>query len=130
MFRSFAPLGLIAKFTPVPVPGRQTKGAGQGIDCPCYMLDGATDLSAPDFHAVHDDSWLAPVQILTAEELTGNPEPGSISCPSPLYPVYDRFVDQESNSQNDPCINEITLSAGMSTQPDYTVEENILLLLV
>jgi hypothetical protein len=64
------------------------------------MLDGATDLSATDFHAVHDDSWLAPVQILTAEELTGNPEPGSISCPSPLYPVYDRFVDQESNSQN------------------------------
>ena len=54
-------------------------------------------LSAPDFHAVHDDSWLAPVHILTAEELTGNPEPGSISCPSPLYPVYDRIVDQESN---------------------------------
>jgi hypothetical protein len=54
-------------------------------------------LFAPDFHAVHDDSWLAPVHILTAEELTGNPEPGSISCPSPLYPVNDRIVDQESN---------------------------------
>jgi len=54
-------------------------------------------LSAPDFHAVHDDSWLSPVHILTALELTGNPEPGSISCPSSLYPVYDRIVDQESN---------------------------------
>lgn len=33
-------------------------------------------------------------QDLTLEELTGNPRVGSISCPSPLIPIYDRVVNQ------------------------------------
>lgn len=36
---------------------------------------------------------------LTPQELTGSPEQGSISCPSHLYPVYDRFVTASQQQQ-------------------------------
>ncbi|KAL3779247.1 hypothetical protein ACHAW5_008533 [Stephanodiscus triporus] len=89
-------------------PRHKTKTMGQGgtsrvqvkiLTALILCLMVQLYLSALNFHNMDDDthSLLAPVHVLTPEELTGNPEPGRILCPSPLYPVYDRIVFQKND---------------------------------
>jgi hypothetical protein len=44
-------------------------------------------------------SYRQSTTTLTPQELTGSPEQGSISCPSHLYPVYDRIVTTSQQQQ-------------------------------
>jgi hypothetical protein len=43
------------------------------------------------YNVQHNTSYISP------KELMGNPEAGSISCHSPLRPVFDRTVNQKSH---------------------------------
>ncbi len=60
-----------------------------------------------------DDSptWIAPRQNISPLELTGNPEPGSISCPSHLLPVYDRTIFHQTSHRKIPKLIHVSMKS-------------------
>ena len=54
-------------------------------------------------------TWMAPRQNISPQELTGNPEPGSISCPSPLLPVYNRTIFHQTSHRNTPKLIHVSM---------------------